>query len=90
MLKRIIIFLLVILVVLGGLLFTPQFSHLKNFAIWGKHTIHDYKTHPTRLVASGGAPQYWPLDSNYNKGVIPDSLRGSMPFSSTAAVLLSV
>lgn len=88
MLKRIIIFLLVILVVLGGLLFTPQFSHLKNFAIWGKHTIHDYKTHPTRLVASGGAPQYWPLDSNYNKGVIPDSLMTIIDSNDTHAFIV--
>lgn len=88
MLKRIIIFLLVILVVFGGLLFTPQFSHLKNFAIWGKHTIHDYKTHPTRLVASGGAPQYWPLDSNYNKGVIPDSLMTIIDSNDTHAFIV--
>ena len=88
MLKRIIIFLLVILVVLGGLLFTPQFSHLKNFAIWGKHTIHDYKTHPTRLVASGGAPQYWPLDSNYNKVVIPDSLMTIIDSNDTHAFIV--
>lgn len=88
MLKRIIIFLLVILVVLGGLSFTPQFSHLKNFAIWGKHTIHDYKTHPTRLVASGGAPQYWPLDSNYNKGVIPDSLMTIIDSNDTHAFIV--
>jgi len=88
MLKRIIIFLLIILVLLGGLSFTPQFSHLKNFAIWGKHTIHDYKTHPTRLVASGGAPQYWPLDSNYNKGVIPDSLMAVIDSNDTHAFIV--
>ena len=88
MLKKIIIFLLVILVLLGGLSFTPQFSHLKNFAIWGKHTIHDYKTHPTRLVASGGAPQYWPLDSNYNKGVIPDSLMTIIDSNDTHAFIV--
>lgn len=88
MLKRIIIFLLVILVLLGGLSFTPQFSHLKNFAIWGKHSIHDYKTHPTRLVASGGAPQYWPLDSNYNKGVIPDSLMTIIDSNDTHAFIV--
>ena len=79
---------LVVLVVLGGLSFTPQFSHLKNFAIWGKHTIHDYKTHPTRLVASGGAPQYWPLDSNYNKGVIPDSLMAVIDSNDTHAFIV--
>jgi len=88
MLKKIIISLLVIVVLIGGLSFTPQFSHLKNFAIWGKHSIHDYKTHPTRLVASGGAPQYWPLDSNYNKGVIPDSLMAVIDSNDTHAFIV--
>lgn len=88
MLKKIIISLVVIVVFLGGLSFTPQFSHLKNFAIWGKHSIHDYKTHPTRLVASGGAPQYWPLDSNYNKGVIPDSLMAIIDSNDTHAFIV--
>lgn len=88
MIKKIIISLLVILVFLGGLSFTPQFSHLKNFAIWGKHSIHDYKTHPTRLVASGGAPQYWPLDSNYNKGVISDSLMAIIDSNDTHAFII--
>jgi CubicO group peptidase (beta-lactamase class C family) len=88
MIKKIIISLLVIIVLIGGLSFTPQFSHLKNFAIWGKHSIHDYKTHPTRLVASGGAPQFWPLDSNYNKGVIPDSLMTIIDSNNTHAFLV--
>jgi CubicO group peptidase (beta-lactamase class C family) len=88
MLKKIIISLLVIVVLIVGLSFTPQFSHLKNFAIWGKHSIHDYKTHPTRLVASGGAPQYWPLDSNYNKGVIPDSLMAVIDSNDTHAFIV--
>ena len=70
MLKKFAIGLALIIIVLGGLSYTPQFAHLKNFATWGVHTIHDYKTHPTRLVASGNKPQFWPLDSNYNKGVI--------------------
>ena len=88
MLKKIIISLLAIVVLIVGLSFTPQFSHLKNFAIWGKHSIHDYKTHPTRLVASGGAPQYWPLDSNYNKGVIPDSLMAVIDSNDTHAFIV--
>jgi CubicO group peptidase (beta-lactamase class C family) len=88
MLKKIIISLLVIVALIVGLSFTPQFSHLKNFAIWGKHSIHDYKTHPTRLVASGGAPQYWPLDSNYNKGVIPDSLMAVIDSNDTHAFIV--
>jgi CubicO group peptidase (beta-lactamase class C family) len=88
MLKKILLGLAFILLVLIGLLYTPKFSHLRNFALWGKHTIHDYKTHPTRVVASGGAPQYWPLDSNYNKGVIPDSLMKIIDSNHTHAFLV--
>ena len=88
MLKKIIISLLVIVVIIAGLSFTPQFSHLKNFALWGKHSIHDYKTHPTRVVSSGGAPQYWPLDTNYNKGVIPDSLMTIIDSNDTHAFIV--
>ena len=88
MLKKIAIGLALIIIILGGLSFTPQFSHLKNFAAWGVHTIHDYKTHPTRLVASGGKPQYWPLDSSYNKMVISDSLLAIMDSNDTHAFLV--
>ena len=88
MLKKISLSLLVLVLLIVGLSFTPQFAHLRNFAILGKHTIHDYKTHPTRLVASGGAPQYWPLDSNFNKGVIADSLLQIMDSNDTHAFLV--
>ena len=88
MLKKITIGLVLIIIVLGGLSFTPQFAHLKNFASWGVHTIHDYKTHPTRLVPSGGKPQYWPLDSSYNKLVISDSLLAIMDSNDTHAFLV--
>jgi CubicO group peptidase (beta-lactamase class C family) len=40
------------------------------------------------LVASGGAPQYWPLDSNYNKGVIPDSLMAVIDSNDTHAFIV--
>ena len=88
MLKKVLLGLAFILIVLIGLSYTPRFSHLRNFALWGKHTIHDYKTHPTRVVASGGAPQFWPLDSNYNKGVIPDSLMKIIDSNDTHAFLV--
>ncbi|TRZ77605.1 MAG: class C beta-lactamase-related serine hydrolase, partial [Chitinophagaceae bacterium] len=39
-------------------------------------------------VASGGAPQYWPLDSNSNKGVISDSLLQIMDSNDTHAFLV--
>lgn len=40
------------------------------------------------MVASGGAPQYWPLDSNYNKGVIPDSLMAVIDSNDTHAFIV--
>ncbi len=88
MLKKLLLGLAFIFLVLIGLSYTPRFSHLRNFALWGKHTIHDYKTHPTRVVESGGAPQFWPLDSNYNKGVIPDSLMKIIDSNDTHAFLV--
>jgi len=88
MLKKLLLGLAFIFLVLIGLSYTPRFSHLRNFVLWGKHTIHDYKTHPTRVVASGGAPQFWPLDSNYNKGVIPDSLMKIIDSNNTHAFLV--
>ena len=88
MLKKILLGFAFIMLVLIGLSYTPQLAHLKNFALWGKHTIHDYKTHPTRLVASGNKPQFWPLDSNYNKGVIADSLLAIMDSNDTHAFLV--
>jgi len=88
MLKKLLLGLAFIFLVLIGLSYTPRFSHLRNFVLWGKHTIHDYKTHPTRVVASGGAPQFWPLDSNYNKGVIPDSLMKIIDSNDTHAFLV--
>ena len=88
MLKKILLGLALFIIIIGGLSFTPQFSHLRNFALWGKHSIHDYKTHPTRVVASGNTPQFWPLDSNYNKGVIPDSLMKIIDSNNTHAFLV--
>lgn len=88
MVKKILIFIVAFLLVIVGLSYTTRFSHLRNFAIWGKHTIHDYKTHPSRVVASGGAPQYWPLDSNFNKGIIPDSLMKIIDSNNTHAFLV--
>ena len=88
MLKKILIAISLLLVLGIGLSFTPLFAQLRNFALWGKHSIHDYKTHPTRIVASGNTPQFWPLDSNYNKGVIPDSLMKIIDSNDTHAFLV--
>lgn len=86
--KKLVYGIIALIVVLIGLSFTPAFGHLRNFMFWGKHTIHDYKTHPTRIVSSGHKPQYWPLDSNYNKPQIPDSLLQQMAKNKTHAFLV--
>ncbi|MCU0324957.1 MAG: serine hydrolase, partial [Spirosomaceae bacterium] len=72
----------------SGLLFTNPLAHLRNFASWGVHTIHDYKTHPTRSVESGDNPQLWPIDSSYNKEEIPDSLMSIIDSNDTHAFLV--
>lgn len=72
----------------SGLLFTNPLAHLRNFASWGIHTIHDYKTHPTRSVESGDNPQLWPVDSSYNKKEIPDSLMSIIDSNDTHAFLV--
>jgi CubicO group peptidase (beta-lactamase class C family) len=88
MLKKIIIGFVAILLIGLGLSFTPNFSHLRNFAKWGKHTIHDYKTHPYNIVAKSPQPQFWPLDSNYNKKQLPDSLLAIIDSNNTHAFLV--
>ena len=50
MFKKIFLFVVAVLLVTLGLTFTNRFAHLKNFATWGVHTIHDHKTHPVRVV----------------------------------------
>jgi CubicO group peptidase (beta-lactamase class C family) len=88
MFKKISLSLLAIIVIALALSFTPNFSHLRNFALWGKHTIHDYKTHPYNVVAKGQQTQFWPLDSNYNKKQIPDSLMSIIDANDTHAFLV--
>jgi CubicO group peptidase (beta-lactamase class C family) len=88
MLKKLSLGLLAIIVIAVGLSFTPNFSHLRNFAKWGKHTIHDYKTHPYNIVAKSPQPQYWPLDSNFNQKQIPDSLLAIIDSNDTHAFLV--
>lgn len=88
MLKKISISILALVLIIAGLLFTDRFSHLKNFASWGLHSIHDYKTHPTRLVGKSDAPQPWAFDSNYNKREIPPSLMSIIDSNDTHAFLV--
>ena len=88
MIKKILLSFLAIIMIIIGLTFTSRFSHLRNFAVWGVHTIHDYKTHPTRLVASGGHPQPWLFDSSYNKKEIPANLMTIIDSNDTHAFLV--
>jgi len=86
--KKVIISLVGVLLLTFGLTFLPRFSHLRNFAAWGKHTIHDYQTHPVRKVARSAQPQPWPYDSLYNSGIIPDSLLSRIDGYDTHAFLV--
>jgi hypothetical protein len=88
MIKKILISLVAIVLIIVGLSFTNRFSHLKNFTVWGVHTIHDYKTHPTRLVESGDKHQPWELDSSYNSKEIPAGLMTIIDSNDTHAFLV--
>ena len=74
MLKKSLIVFAGLILLLFGLTFMPRFSHLRNYVAWGKHTIHDYQTHPVRKIGRSDKPQPWPYDSLYNQRNIPDSL----------------
>ena len=88
MFKKVLLFLVAILLVTLGLTFTNRFAHLKNFAIWGVHTIHDHKTHPVRVVENGDAPQAWPYDSTYNQKQIPQEFMNIIDSNDTHAFLV--
>ena len=88
MLKKILLVVVGLVLVIVGLTITNRFSHLRNFAMWGKHSIHDYRTHPTRVVENGDKPQKWPYDSAYNTAVIPDSLLQIMDANDTHAFII--
>jgi CubicO group peptidase (beta-lactamase class C family) len=88
MLKKLLLSLLAIIIVVVGLTYTNNFSHLRNFASWGVHSIHDYKTHPTRVVENSDTPQPWGYDSAYNTATIPDSLLSIIDSNDTHAFLV--
>jgi CubicO group peptidase (beta-lactamase class C family) len=88
MLKKLLLSILAIIIVAVGLTYTNNFSHLRNFASWGVHTIHDYKTHPTRVVENGDNPQPWGYDSAYNTANIPDSLMSIIDSNDTHAFIV--
>ncbi|CAH0996266.1 6-aminohexanoate-dimer hydrolase [Emticicia aquatica] len=88
MFKKSVIGTSVVLVAFVGILFIPPFDHIRNFIAWGKHSIFDFRTHPTRLIENGNAPQMWPQDSLYNKIAIPDSLLAQIDSNNTHAFLV--
>ena len=88
MFKKILLFVVAVLLVTLGLTFTNRFSHLKNFVTWGVHTIHDHKTHPVRVVENGDAPQAWPFDSAYNQKQIPQEFMTIIDSNDTHAFLV--
>ena len=69
-------------------LYLPSFDHVRNFMAWGKHSIFDYRTHPTRDIENGDAPQVWPHDSLYNKVELTDSLLAKIDSNNTHAFLV--
>jgi CubicO group peptidase (beta-lactamase class C family) len=88
MLKKLLLSILALVIVAVGLTYTNNFAHLRNFATWGVHTIHDYKTHPTRVVENGDNPQPWGYDSAYNSATIPDSLMSIIDSNDTHAFIV--
>lgn len=86
--KKTLLFLAGLLALLVGLSFTPQLSHLRNYILWGKHSVHDHKTHPVRTVEAPQKPQPWPVDSLYNKALVPDSLMIVIDSNDTHAFLV--
>jgi CubicO group peptidase (beta-lactamase class C family) len=88
MVKKILVVVFVLVLVVVGLSFTNQFSHLRNFVNWGVHTIHDYNKHPLRKVAKGDVPQPWSYDSAYNSKQIPNELQAIIDSNDTHAFLI--
>lgn len=88
MLKKTAVAIIAIIILLFGLLFVAPFEHIRNYLSWGKHSIFDFRTHPTRVVENGDAPQPWPLDSAYNQLQIPDSLLAQIDSNNTHAFLV--
>lgn len=88
MLKKSLIGVSLTAILLTGTLYLPSFDHIRNFMAWGKHSIFDFRTHPTRHIENGDAPQVWPHDSLYNKVELPDSLLAKIDTNNTHAFLV--
>jgi len=88
MLKKSLIGVSLTAILLTGTLYLPSFDHVRNFMAWGKHSIFDFRTHPTRNIENGDAPQVWPHDSLYNKIELTDSLLAKIDSNNTHAFLV--
>ncbi len=72
----------------AGLTYTSPFVHIRNYVQRGEVDILDYKYHPTRQVLASTMPEPWPLDSNFNKAVIPKNLMDTLEKYRTTAFLV--
>ena len=88
MLKKSLIGVSLTAILFTGTLYLPMFAHVRNFMAWGKHSIFDYRTHPTRDIENGDTPQVWPHDSLYNKVELTDSLLAKIDSNNTHAFLV--
>jgi len=88
MLKKSLIGVSLTAILLTGTLYLPAFDHVRNFIAWGKHSIFDFRTHPSRNIENGDAPQVWPHDSLYNKIELTDSLLAKIDSNNTHAFLV--
>lgn len=88
MLRKAILVVVSLFIIVVALFYTDRFSHLKNFAVWGAHSIHDYKTHPVREVKASGMPQPWEMDSLYNKVELSDAMLAMIDSNDTHAFLV--
>jgi CubicO group peptidase (beta-lactamase class C family) len=88
MLKKSLIGVSLTAILLTGTLYLPGFDHVRNFIAWGKHSVFDFRTHPTRNIENGDAPQVWPHDSLYNKIELTDSLLAKIDSNNTHAFLV--
>ncbi len=88
MLKKTLLGFSAIFVVAVGSLYTEPMAHIKNFLTWGKHSIFDFRTHPTQLISKAEMPQVWERDSLYNTIHISDSLMAQIDSNDTHAFLV--
>jgi CubicO group peptidase (beta-lactamase class C family) len=88
MLKKSLFVFLSLVIVLAALSVTDNFSHLRNFAVWGVHSIHDHRTHPVSEVPASTMPQPWEMDSLYNKVELSGALLAEIDSNNTHAFLV--